>query len=403
MLRDPNIPAPSSDELSPDNNLKWHTLHCELITPMYGGGVESTKVDEKMPIRVSSIRGQLRFWWRLLAKYQWKIEDIAKAETNLWGGMNHGGDDGKASKVLLKVTNFPTAQKVKSNLVSYEEFKNLRYVLFPAYNETDKSLKPHELLKADGIEWDLQFAFLPSITPDQIDQVRITLQWWANFGGLGFRSRKGLGAFYVSECQDFPKISESLSSDDVAKANCQLVQRAVTPNPLTALETAIRKLADFRQSPNVGRNLGQQANRPGRSRFPEPDALRRIQRNLGYDRNHEPVHPAGNIFPRAVFGLPINYQSRSERAINVMLQPTEGERLASPLILRPVYAGEQNGQKQWKPSALVLPYEHILDMTVRIGRDNYPIWQKDKTQDIRPIAENGGGDPLQAFLTYFAK
>ena len=399
MLREPNCPAPDS---LPENNLKWHTVHCELITPMYGGGTVSTKVDTKMPIRVSSIRGQLRFWWRLLAKHKWQISDLRKAETDLWGGMNQGKDDGKASKVLLKVTNLPTVQTVKNNLVSYENFPRLKYVLFAAYNETDPSLKPHKLLKADGITWDLDFAFTPTVSPEQKTQVIETLQWWANFGGLGFRSRKGLGAFYVSKSQDFPQICEILTPEDVALANCQLVQKSATPNPLTALETAIKKLADFRQAPNTGRNPGQQANRPGRSRFPEPDALRRIQKR--HHSNHAPEHRAGNIFPRAVFGLPIlfHFVGRGEPT-DTMLQPTEGERLASPLILRPVYAGGQNRQKQWRPSALVLPYEHILDMTVQVGRNDYPIWQNSKAQDIRPIANNGGGDPLQAFLTYFAK
>lgn len=399
MLREPTIPVPQE---APSSAIEWHTLHCELITPMYGGGVESTKVDEKMPIRVSSIRGQLRSWWRLLAMHKWQISGLRKAETDLWGGMNQGEDDGKASKVLLKVTNLPTVQKVKNNLVSYENFPRLKYVLFPAYNETDPSLKPHKLLTADGITWDLDFAFTPAVTPEQKNQVIEALQWWANFGGLGFRSRKGLGAFYVSKSQDFPQICETLTPEDVALASCHLVQRQATANPLIALENAIRKLADFRQAPNTGRNPGQQANRPGRSRFPEPDALRRIQRR--HHGNHAPEHPAGNIFPRAVFGLPILFHFvGGGEPTDTMLQPTEGERLASPLILRPIYAGEQNGQKQWKSSALVLPYEHILDMTVSIGRNNYPIWQKDKAQDISPIAENGGGDPLQAFLTYFAE
>ena len=206
----------------------------------------------------------------------------------------------------------------------------------------------------------------------------------------------------MSKSQDFPEICETLTPEDVALANCQLVQKPAIPNPLIALETAIKKLADFRQAPNIGRNPGQQTNRPGRSRFPEPDALRRIQRK--HHSNHAPEHPAGNIFPRAVFGLPILFHFvGGGEPTDTMLQPTEGERLASPLILRPVFAEMKDGKPQFKVAALVLPYEHILDMTVKVGRDDYPIWQESKAQDIRPIADNGGGDPLQAFLTYFAK
>ena len=44
-----------------------------------------------------------------------------------------------------------------------------------------------------------------------------------------------------------------------------------------------------------------------------------------------------------------------------------------------------------------------MKVILKGNETEYPVWQKDKAQDIRPIAENGGGDPLQAFLTYFAK
>lgn len=48
MLREPTFEAPSLDNLK-DAVLHWHTLSCELITPMYGGGTVSTKVDTKCP------------------------------------------------------------------------------------------------------------------------------------------------------------------------------------------------------------------------------------------------------------------------------------------------------------------------------------------------------------------
>ena len=400
--------------------IDWHTLNCELITPMYGGGVESTKVDKAMPIRASSIRGQLRFWWRLLAKHKWNLGDgkaIRTAEFELWGGMNDGDDDGKAGKVLIKVTNLSKTSITQQDLIDYNDnsLNGLRYILFPAYNETNPELKPHRLLKA-SFKWDLQFAFSPNILhkdknsngkPSPKEQAIETLRWWANFGGLGFRSRKGLGAVYVSQCQDFPQICQPLTPDDVAQAGCQLVVRKDKfTDGLSALQTAVQKLSDFRQKPKVGRNEGQQANRPGRSRWPEPDALRRI-----YSRhapNHTPVHPAGNVFARAVFGLPILFDfgpssRQGDPSIKTMLEPKNGERLASPLILRPIYAGHRNGQTQWRAGALVLPYKHILKEKVKIGDKSYPIWQHDTAQKIKPVREHGGIDPLQAFLTYFAK
>lgn len=67
MIRDPSkrkINTVYEENLPQITLIKhWHTLDCQLITPMYGGGVISTKVDTAMPIRASGIRGQLRFWW----------------------------------------------------------------------------------------------------------------------------------------------------------------------------------------------------------------------------------------------------------------------------------------------------------------------------------------------------
>ena len=108
-LRSPSeaIQLPILEELKA---LKWHTLECELVTPMYGGGVDAATVDLKMPIRVSAIKGQLRFWWRLLAKnkkddtwsFNGDLKRIRDAEFALWGGQ--GDDDGgRASKLFFRV------------------------------------------------------------------------------------------------------------------------------------------------------------------------------------------------------------------------------------------------------------------------------------------------------------
>lgn len=441
--------------------ISWHTLHCELVTPMYGGGVESAKVDTAMPIRASSIRGQLRFWWRLLAKHKWKLGDnqaIRTAEFELWGGMNDGDDDGKAGKVLLRVTNVPNSKQIENNLVEYREYigtqnnRKLEYILFPASNADDRQNNPHKLLNPNNITWDLEFAFSPNILnihknigndkPNPKEQVIETLRWWANFGGLGFRSRKGLGAVYVSQCQDFPEICQPLTPDDVAQAGCRLAIRMDSfPDGLRALQAGVQKLSDFRQGAEIGRNKPSQQQKPaGRSRWPEPDAIRSItgdylalteenkdRRPTDIVKNHKPVHQAGVVFPRAVFGLPIIYKfindeyydkknpkDRDEKKQRIIYPdqheplPTTislatGERLASPLILRPIYTGHRNGQTQWQAGALVLPYEHILKEKVKIGNNYYPIWQDDTAQYITPVRENGGIDPLQAFLAYFEK
>ena len=405
---DDSVEIPSLTNMKPV--LKWHNLSCELVTPMYGGGVKSTAVDKQMPIRASSIRGQLRFWWRLLAKHKWNLGtdiEIQQQEFLLWGGMGSGDEDGTAGQVFLRVYDVPSSSKIRQSLIDYDDnsLSQLRYVLFPAYNETDPELQPHKLLKPE-ISWKLSFAFSPLLEKDNSrkEQVIETLQWWASFGGLGFRSRKGLGSVRVTESTNYPQIADLPSQDEISAANCHLIQRNSTTSALSALQTAVTKLSEFRQSPGIGRNPGQQRNRPGRSRWPEPDAIRRI--NNTHHSDHAPEHLAGNVFPRAVFGMPILFPlvGRNEPSGDNTVSPAQGERLASPLILRAVYAGDdKDGKAQWRPSALALPYQHILDMQVTVSRHEYPVWQDDTAAHTRPISENGGQDPMQAFLTYFAK
>jgi len=399
--------SPSGEIQIPNLNdfqgLQLHTLECELVTPMYGGGVEAATVDLKMPIRVSAIKGQLRFWWRLLAKYKWKLgdtKDIQNAEFTLWGGM--GDDDGgRGSQVFLKVTQ---PKVTHHDLMDWNDLK-LPYVMFPASNETNPDIS-HQVLKTEKAQFRLDFAFSNSLfeDPDKIQQVIETLRWWANFGGLGARTRKGLGAIHVSQSSDFEDICKPLTDTELKTANCAMSLKGQSSNALNQLEYGVQKLNDFRQGLNVGRNQGQQANRPGRSRWPEPDALRRIQRT--HHENHAPEHQAGNIFPRSFFGLPIvfHFVGRGEPQ-DSQLVPLQGDRLASPLFIRPFYLGTNaKGEKEWASCALVTPYEHIKNMQVTIGRnENYPVWKADTAQHISPIRDHQGTDPLDAFLKYFAK
>ena len=415
-IRTPNqeIIIPDLQQILP---VQWHTLECELVTPMYGGGVEAATVDLKMPIRVSAIRGQLRFWWRLLAKHKWNlgnVKAIKQAEFALWGGQ--GDDDGgRASQVLLKVSDI--SKPVIERWATYEQnakgrdvlkpktWANIPYVLFPAQGRTQENPQeePHFLCR-EGLTWTLHFAFSPKITGIQKEQILETLRWWANFGGMGARTRKGLGAINVKQSSNFPQIMLPLSEVDILSAGCQYVLKGNSTDVFTQLQNGIRKLNDFRQKAELGRNQGQAPKPAGRSRWPEPDALRRIYVNK-HAKEHPPEHKAGQVFPRALFGLPIIFHFPQEKGLNSTLEPTRGDRLASPLFIRPFYLGTNaQGKREWASCALVTPYDHIKKMQVNIGgRDSYPVWTETTAQHIRPIQDQQGTDPLDAFLKYFAK
>lgn len=408
-LRTPELPCPSLSEIENDG-LQWHRIECQLATPLYGGGVESATVDVKMPIRVASIRGQLRFWWRLLAKHKWKLgsdETIRQAEFALWGGM---GKEAHASEVFLKVSDIKQTEVVSYKDYAFKPNPNrpdrpfpteLAYVFFPADNETNQDVS-HHVIK-EGLMWYLNFRFGQKTSETQQQQVIETLHWWGQFGGLGFRSRRGTGSVQALSCDTYPEITQPLNEQEIQAASCQLATSGQgSQSPMDAWKKAVAKMRDFRQAPNLGRNP-KTAGSPspaGRSRWPEPDAIRRLQKREHKD--HQPKHPAGNIFPRGLFGMPIifHFKDRDDPK-EAQLKPKGKERMPSPVLIRPI----KDAQGKWRPAALLLPYEHIGQIQVELtgSQQDIALWDEKLAVHVKPIHENAATHPLLAFMNYFKK
>lgn len=428
------IPPISPPELS-IAAIQPHVLHYELVTPMYGGGVKAHTVDEAMPIRASAIRGQLRFWWRLLAKNKWKlgsVNDIRKAEFALWGGMDD--KDPKASKVLIKIKTPPklsvqpwaayTPNHAGKLALSIEKWADVPYALFPAQGTTEFGKvkdQPHELAQA-GLQWAMQVRFTkdkpldpkkpnfdPNISEIEESQVWEAIRWWSFFGGVGARTRRGLGAVQLLQVSsNAPEILlQPITPDEATTAGCQLLIKGASASAYSAWQTAVNKLRDFRQKPDLGRNVGQRPNRPGRSRWPEPDAVRRLTRQAA--SQHAPTHQAGNIFPRAAFGLPIIFHFQgggdpSDTTLNPVIGEKTLDRMASPVILRPIQASKNTkGEMLWAAGVLLLPHDHIACLQLKLSGQPARYYDPAQAVHILPINAQNSTTPLQAFMTYFAK
>ncbi len=173
----------------------------------------------------------------------------------------------------------------------------------------------------------------------------------------------------------------------------------------------------FRQGERFARNAGQQPNRPGRSRYPEPETLREM-RDSGADRGvsghprlpHIPV----DAFPRAELGLPIvfHFQGRGEPPGKVSfsdltLYPSPGnrgdrrDRMASPLILKPLMLADG----QAVPLILRLATVPLSAVEVRRGDTVMQLPPKTVIRDGRlatyrdsPLAKSPAGSAIEAFL-----
>ena len=314
------------------DNVTELNLTIEFISPLFGGSSEKGKND----IRESSIRGQLRFWWRATigAGYN-SVKEMRGKEGEIFGNTD------KASNVIIKIINrikrseknfvsFPTKQNGKSDM-------KYSYILFPFRDQ-----------KIDGlmnITFDLQVKILKE---EFVDDVKKTLKAWINFGGLGARTRRGLGSLYceeyafkdINELNLFIKQIQSSKSISFPSINKMFYAKGGD------WETGTKLLKNFRQEEFIGRRKGQgldRNNKPkkyGRSYWPEPDTIGSV---IWRKDTHKKRNTDENCFPRAEFGLPIivDFRDGLEPPTMQIVPVVEEngkevvkERFASPLIIK---------------------------------------------------------------------
>ena len=234
---------PSSTGLQPEL-----AVRCKLITPMYGGGVTPGKVDCELPIRASALRGQLRFWWRLLHGADRKSEEIFDAEAALWGGISNRGS--QASRVAVRVKAVSVHDRDR-RLAAWRGNPS-----FPFY-ALILEREDHPELLAAGYGFDLELRFQHTVTRDQRAEVNEALRWWASFGGVGARTRRGLGAVQVTS-DDFEL--KPVQADEVKQRGGWMVLGRPTgggaAGAVGAWKVAVDALARFRQGAGFGRKPG---------------------------------------------------------------------------------------------------------------------------------------------------
>ncbi len=397
----------------------------EVITPVFGGGVHIDPnkthvkdIDPITPVRGNGVRGQLRFWWRAthgcLAE---SIDAMRKAEDVLWGNASTPG------RVHFRLTQ----GNQKPTKLLHTDYKCL-YASFPLRRDRKTQEGP-----TDADLWEVKGTFELILTaprgndnesghgPSLREQLQRTLQAWLLFGGVGGRTRRGFGALKCTEFtvdsadEQVPSPSDFMAAyaapqqslsgvPSLHGAQCEFSSQAVGKAE-SAHQNGIAKLRDFRQGPNLGRNPGK-GNFPGRSRWPEPDQIRRLEKT--HARKHPPEHSVQK-FPRAHFGMPIifHFKDKGERGNrdpnDTTLKPRRFERLASPLILRP-FADGTNG---YRCLALVLRNSYPQGLQVELN--NHPVeidLSPQEADSISPIREKMPPTaclpaPLAAFLNYF--
>lgn len=405
----------------------------QIITPLFGGGVEAGMPDETMPIRGTSIRGQLQFWWRATRGSTCSGQtDLFTRQAEIWGTTE------RASPVQVEIRDVQTS--APKSCAEYqpkydgklrpqwkppfnEKDSPLPYVLFSFQGQLSKNRKTIEKNPAQFIEPQINAEYRSSFTlllrfPKAIqDDVEIAVWAWVNFGGLGARTRRGCGALFCEQLA--PKDVDDLTNWFRNRAGTMSHQTHEWPtlpdrflfhptpqDPVEAWKQVTKLMQDFRQGKGIGRNLGTDSNHPGRSRWPEPETIRNITGQRA--SKHARIQDIPDAFPRAELGLPIifHFQGHGEPP-DTTLYPTNGpddksfERMASPLILKPLALTKD----QAIPVIMRLRTLPLANVDLRQGKTSLSLppstivrGNRLATYPNSPLQGTDSGSALDAFL-----
>ncbi len=377
----PATPPPAEGQphirRSDGTQLITQTREYQLITPLFGGGVEPAQADPITVVRAAEIRGQLRFWWRATrgGRCNGNLKLLKQEEDAIWGSAASTGKDksqGGPSQVWVEVIIRDKGQPDKPFEVIQRKIQPRKGSIVPAYAAFP--LQPPEAeVKKSGANTDIKsvcvgVAFTLKVTypAPLLKDIEAALWAWETFGGLGARTRRGFGALRLVRVDGQPyndlppsdleqakkwlrerlqrHVVEGTWPDNVPHLGSQLqVVMRTASDPLKVWQDLFDKLKIFRQS-RFSNSKGKAGF--GRSKWCEPSAIREIT-DQSLPAHSRPIpNPAIIKFPRAAFGLPIGFQfkdadkhspnNKSADPRKTSLELKDHDRLASPLILKPL-------------------------------------------------------------------
>lgn len=299
------------------------SVHMKLVSPAFVGGADQSKAE----LRVASLRGLLRFWWRA-TQPPMNIQQLRDEENKLFGSTDTG-----QSSFLARITEdesrlLPTGTSV-NNGVGYLGYGIAEY-------KTRQGVQTVRGALDAGGEFTLQLLFKKG-SEERKDELLDSLWCLTHLGGMGSRSRRGFGSMVVASVEgaDFPGLPrspEELKERIEEKLhNLRVGDRERLPD-YTALSRhtvvvvwPLRATSWQQALNNVGRELG--AFRSSQAEHP----------NFLDDRDLIKDYAFGGARPdrspeRAAFGLPHNYFfKQTNTPVNVT--GAKHDRRASPLFI----------------------------------------------------------------------
>jgi CRISPR-associated protein Cmr1 len=157
-------------------------LHCIITTPILCHG-ENESYSE---LRAPSLKGCLRYWWRAIHA-DLSLEDLRKKEGEIFGGTE------KKASFSLQIVNIKNERTIKQTIL------------------------PHDIKKSnfskDALTEPTEFSvIISSYEEAKIKMITNLLVLLSVLGGIGGRSRRGLGCFKIKSVENIPQ--NDISSEE---------------------------------------------------------------------------------------------------------------------------------------------------------------------------------------------
>ena len=355
------------------------TLEIELVTPTFLGGSDSGKSCEW---RASSVRGQLRWWFRAVAggMYQGDLDRVRQAEEEIFGSTKQASS--------LRVHTLGSPRIVQREVQSWgrglgsEELART-WGLDPRHPDWDLALRrlrlpwptnPLLYLGYGCLEYRKEGGFKlarPCFEPGEKASLR--LQWmqppsselnklwdlslwtWLHLGGIGTRSRRGFGSIRLNEGGDVPdqwKTGDRGSFKEGVERLLRTAARPISAGELPAWShfcaqstIYLAKGAGYRTWDDAMTHVGAWLMSFRRRYGSQSDSRKSPRRPLA-DRDYKWAKEAGrNVSPvavpdRAGFGLSLPFGKKSEQIVS-WGDYEQDNRRASPLLIHIARFGSQ--------------------------------------------------------------
>ena len=186
-------------------DIEKHEFEAEVVTPLFLGGADTKKAE----LRVASIKGALRFWWRALYGRD-DLEDMKKVEADIFGSTENKSN----LKITLNGTEkvkgvisdlpqglkIPTQSKGRTFPISIIEY--LAFGLYEYKKELRKNVYTKEHIAA-GTKFSVAFKYNKAFEENILNAFKAL----ATYGGIGSHSRNGFGSLTV-DVNSYPIIAK---------------------------------------------------------------------------------------------------------------------------------------------------------------------------------------------------